>query len=597
MVAELQPRFYGKDWAIAAFMTEPPFRGRVPVFLGDDTTDEDGFAEVNRLGGVSIRIGGPPPTAALYALPSVSAALWSGWRQADLPRNGNLSGLPGYRTGGTLHLIANNQLGFTTEPSEDRSTLYASDLAKGFEIPIVHVNADDPIACLAAVRLAVAYRARVRQGLPDRPDRLPALGPQRGRRAVVHPAADVRRRSPSCRPSASGSPRTWSRAASCAPDEPAALLKAGLDEFQRIREAVLARGVDATPRPDLNVTTRTARRRAAPRAAPSGPTLDALRDLNDGAAPLPERLHAQPEAGARAPAPAGRVRLARRADRLGPRRDAGLRHAAERRRPDPPDRPGRRARHLQPAPPDVLRRAHRRAVHAAGGAARGARARSTSATARSPRTPRSASSTATASRPPTRWCSGRRSTATSSTAPRSIVDEFVVSGQAKWGLLSGLVLLLPHAWEGQGPDHSSGRLERFLQLAAEDNIRVANCTTAAQYFHLLRRQAATLGQRAAAAGRDDPQEPAAPPAGRRARRRPGRRRVPAGPRRRAGAPSGATRVRRVVLCSGKVWADLEGDQRRADDDVAGRGARRGAVPVPGRRARRHPGRLPATRAR
>lgn len=77
MVVELQPRFYGKDRAIAAFMAEPPFQGRVPVFIGDDTTDEDGFAEVNRLGGVSIRIGGPAPTAAVYSLPSVSAAL--GW--------------------------------------------------------------------------------------------------------------------------------------------------------------------------------------------------------------------------------------------------------------------------------------------------------------------------------------------------------------------------------------------------------------------------------------------------------------------------------------------------------------------------------------
>ena len=62
---------------------------------------------------------------------------------------------------------------------------------------------------------------------------------------------------------------------------------------------------------------------------------------------------------------------------------------------------------------------------------------------------------------------------------QAIIDEFIVSGQAKWGMLSGLVLLLPHAWEGQGPDHSSGRLERFLELCAEDNIRVANCTTAA----------------------------------------------------------------------------------------------------------------------
>ena len=72
----------------------------------------------------------------------------------------NLARLRGYRTGGTLHLIANNQLGFTTDPPEDRSTLYASDLAKGFEMPIVHVNADDPIACLAAIRMAAAYRAR-----------------------------------------------------------------------------------------------------------------------------------------------------------------------------------------------------------------------------------------------------------------------------------------------------------------------------------------------------------------------------------------------------------------------------------------------------
>src|SRR5207249_212352 len=71
----------------------------------------------------------------------------------------NLSRLAGYQTGGTLHIIANNQLGFTTDPRDGRSTLYASDLAKGFEMPIVHVNADDPIACLAAVRLGVAYRA------------------------------------------------------------------------------------------------------------------------------------------------------------------------------------------------------------------------------------------------------------------------------------------------------------------------------------------------------------------------------------------------------------------------------------------------------
>ena len=75
----------------------------------------------------------------------------------------NLSRLPGWRTGGTLHIIANNQLGFTTPSEQGRSTLYASDLAKGFEIPIVHVNADDPLACLEVARLAYAYRAQFRE--------------------------------------------------------------------------------------------------------------------------------------------------------------------------------------------------------------------------------------------------------------------------------------------------------------------------------------------------------------------------------------------------------------------------------------------------
>jgi 2-oxoglutarate decarboxylase len=76
-----------------------------------------------------------------------------------------------------------------------------------------------------------------------------------------------------------------------------------------------------------------------------------------------------------------------------------------------------------------------------------------------------------------------------------IIDQFLVSGLAKWGQTTRLTMLLPHGYEGSGPEHSSGRLERFLQLAAEGNIRVANLTTPAQMFHLIRRQAKIPKQR------------------------------------------------------------------------------------------------------
>jgi 2-oxoglutarate dehydrogenase E1 component len=145
-----------------------------------------------------------------------------------------------------------------------------------------------------------------------------------------------------------------------------------------------------------------------------------------------------------------------------------------------------------------------------------------------------------------------------------LVDQFLISGLSKWGQTSRLTLLLPHGYEGNGPEHSSARLERFLQSAAQENIRVCNCSTAAQYFHLLRRQAldprarplvlmtpkgllrlkeaaSTLGDladRTFAPVLDDP-----------------------------AADHG--RVRRLVLCSGKLYYDIAGHERRADaEEVA-----------------------------
>ena len=115
--------------------------------------------------------------------------------------------------------------------------------------------------------------------------------------------------------------------------------------------------------------------------------------------------------------------------------------------------------------------------------------RSSCTTARSRSRPAWASSTATASQAPDALVLWEAQFGDFVNSAQVIVDQFLVSGLAKWGQTSRLSLLLPHGYEGSGPEHSSARLERFLQAAAEGNIRVANCTTPAQYFHLLRRQA------------------------------------------------------------------------------------------------------------
>ena len=158
-----------------------------------------------------------------------------------------------------------------------------------------------------------------------------------------------------------------------------------------------------------------------------------------------------------------------------------------------------------------------------------------------------------------------------------MLDEFVLSARAKWGQEPSLVMLLPHGYEGQGPDHASARPERFLQLAADINMRVANCTTAAQYFHLLRRQAALLEDRSAAARRAHAEEPAASSAGGVARR--------AIWPRAAGCRSSTMRtprrapkdVRRLVLCTGKVAVDLLTSPHRSETPARRDLPRRAAV--------------------
>jgi 2-oxoglutarate dehydrogenase E1 component len=149
-----------------------------------------------------------------------------------------------------------------------------------------------------------------------------------------------------------------------------------------------------------------------------------------------------------------------------------------------------------------------------------------------------------------------------------IIDEFLVSARSKWGQEPSLVLLLPHAHEGQGPDHASARPERFLQLAADTNMRIANCTTAAQYFHLLRRQAALLLTDPLPLVVLTPKSLLRHPL------------VASTPRDLAEgrfrtvidddeARGRAREIRRVIVCTGKVFVDLAGsDKRAAARDIA-----------------------------
>ncbi|MBV9543181.1 MAG: 2-oxoglutarate dehydrogenase E1 component [Chloroflexi bacterium] len=478
----------------------------------------------------------------------------------------NLSRLPGYRTGGTLHIIANNQLGFTTRPEESRSTLYSSDLARGFDMPIVHVNADDPIACLAAVRLAVAYRAEFSKDVL-----IDLIG---YRRWGHNEGDDPSFTQPRIYAQVNQHPTVRERFAAdlvargvVREGEPEAFLKAGLDEFQSIRERVRARsdGQDTAAAVAI-VDAETRNGTVGPNPA-AGVDWDSLRRLNDALLTFPEGFNVHPKL-----------------ERSLQRRRAAFE------RPDGP-----------------IDFAHAETLAFASLLTEGVPIRLTGQdTVRGTFSQRhltfydartGAPHTPLGSVPDQRASFDVYNSPLSESAPvgfeygysiqapetlvlweaqygdfingaQVMVDEFVVAGQAKWGLVSGLVLLLPHAWEGQGPDHSSGRLERFLQLAAEDNIRVANCTTAAQYFYLLRKQAHALGPEARPLIVMTPKSLLRHPlANSRASELVDGQFRPVLDDARARERS--RQIERLVFCSGHVWADLEGDERRKQtDDVA-----------------------------
>jgi 2-oxoglutarate dehydrogenase E1 component len=396
----------------------------------------------------------------------------------------NLSRLAGYDTDGTLHIIANNQLGFTATPAESYSTSYASGLARGFKIPIVHVNADDPVACLEAARVAWEYRARFRRDF---------LIDLVGYRRHGHNEGDE---------PAFTQPRMYGV----------------INDLPTVREKFGRMLVEHDLVPETAVVGLESKQFAVLEAAYAS-----LKPEEDFIAPMPEAVPAGVAAQTRTGVPLERLQEVN-ASLLelptGFHLHKKLERGREKRRQMLANPGGRVvdwaaaedlafATILADGTPirltgeDVQRGtfSHRHAVlhDVVTGASHTPLQTFPQAAAsfeihNSPLTENATIGFELGYnlQEPTRLVIWEAQYGDFINGAQVIVDQFLTSGRAKWGLRPSLVLLLPHGYEGQGPEHSSARPERFLQAAADINMRLVNCTTAAQYFHVLRRQAALL---------------------------------------------------------------------------------------------------------
>jgi 2-oxoglutarate dehydrogenase E1 component len=394
----------------------------------------------------------------------------------------NLSRLKGYATGGTIHIIANNQIGFTTDPEDGRSTEYASDLAKGFEIPVVHVNADDPLACIAAARMACDYRATFQKDFlidligyrrygHNEGDNPEFTQPQMYQVVAQHPrlrelfADKLAAEGSVSREDAESMVATVFKKLTSARNSPLKPVLPGHAERSHVECAsqVEVKSVDEQKLIEIN---------EALLQRPEGFQADSKlerRVLQLRARSIHEEGgivwgHAEALAFAAILSDGTPIRITGQDCERGTfgHRNAVLHDVNT----------GRRYAPLQNLPaakaPFSIYNSPL-SENAALGFEYGY-------SIHSPDTL-------------TLW---EAQFGDFANGAQVIIDQFIASGMAKWEQFSALVMLLPHGYEGSGPEHSSARIERYLQLAANDNISVVNCTTAAQYYHLLRRQAARL---------------------------------------------------------------------------------------------------------
>ncbi|HEX4345021.1 MAG TPA: multifunctional oxoglutarate decarboxylase/oxoglutarate dehydrogenase thiamine pyrophosphate-binding subunit/dihydrolipoyllysine-residue succinyltransferase subunit, partial [Solirubrobacteraceae bacterium] len=482
--------------------------------------------------------------------------------QGVVPETLNLQALDGYNVGGTLHLVQNNQVGFTTDPDDARSTRWASDIAKGFDVPIIHVNADDVSACIAAVRLAFAFRREFGHDVM-----IDLIGYRRfGHNEADEPAYT--------QPAMYERIKNHKRVAEIWADQ---LVAQGVvtqrdvdaqkdavwDELttlhQRLREQIKAAAeagtvdqptgeyqLDRTPSPDVRTAVGAER----------------LRILNDELLRTPEGFTVHPKL----------VKvLERRRVALGADGGIDWAHAEAlafaalltegtpiRLTGQDVERGTFSQRHM------VLHDARTGQTICPIQSLPGALAPFELHNSPLSEVACLGFEYGYSAEGPETLVLWEAQFGDFVNAAQVIIDQFISSGLAKWGQTSRLVLLLPHGYEGSGPEHSSGRLERFLQMASEGNIRVANVTTPAQYFHLLRRQARVAKQRPLIL-----MTPKSllrlPQATNRIEHLAEARFFPvlAEPR----VP--VENVRRLVLCTGKIYYDLVGHpNRKGNDGVA-----------------------------
>jgi 2-oxoglutarate dehydrogenase E1 component len=494
--------------------------------------------------------GAHDPSAALAVLIHGDAAFPG---QGVVAETLNLQALPGYSTGGTLHLIANNQVGFTTDPGEGRSTRYSSDLAKGFDVPIVHVNADDAEAAIAAVRLAMAFRQRFRKDVV-----VDLVGYRRfGHNEQDEPAYTQ----PRMYRIIEGHPTVREQYAASLVE--LGVMTAGeaesLDETvqQQIKSAhealkeTIARGGASSAKEGRPG-------RGADVQIETAVEADRLLRLNEELLAVPDGFTIHPKLT---------KQLERRGDTVGEAggidwaqaEALGFASLLEEGIPirltgQDTERGTFSHRHI------VLHdyesgETHTPIEHLPG-------AKAPFQVYNSPLSEMAALgfeygySVAC----PAALVLWEAQFGDFVNSAQVIVDQFIVSGLSKWQQSSRLTLLLPHGYEGNGPEHSSARLERFMQMAAQENIRIANCSTAAQFFHVLRRQAihpkarplviltpkGLLRLREATSRLDDLTKGAF--------------------RQLIDDPSldeqDRRRARRLVLCSGKVYYDIVGHEAR-----------------------------------